>query len=175
MTLPLILGIDPGPVTSGVVLYDPVQGKVVEAWAKMPTYAVLVSARLRSMAGVHLDVWDLVNAHLAMEHIVSYGAKIGGETIDTIEPIGRIKEAWSWIDENATYKSRPDILEHITGNRKATPAECNYQLSKRFGGKDVAVGTKKQPGPLYGVTSHAWSALAVAVVASDLLRKKETP
>ncbi len=33
------------------------------------------------------------------------------------------------------------------------------------GDRASAVGTKKQPGPLYGVSSHAWQALAVAVVA----------
>jgi len=35
-----------------------------------------------------------------------------------------------------------------------------------YGGtRDAAVGTKKTPGPLYGVSGHAWQALAVAVVA----------
>jgi hypothetical protein len=29
------------------------------------------------------------------------------------------------------------------------------------------VGTKKNPGPLYGVSGHGWSALAVAVYASE--------
>jgi len=33
-------------------------------------------------------------------------------------------------------------------------------------GGDGAVGTKKAPGPLYGVKTHMWSALAVAVVAA---------
>ena len=33
------------------------------------------------------------------------------------------------------------------------------------GSRALAVGTRAQPGPLYGVTSHAWQALAVGVVA----------
>ncbi len=33
------------------------------------------------------------------------------------------------------------------------------------GDRASAVGTKAKPGPLYGVASHAWAALAVAVVA----------
>ena len=172
MTLPLILGIDPGPVTSGVVLYDPVQGKVVEAWAKMLTEKALRVTRFRRLLTDRGFVWELDRVHLAMETIVSYGARIGMETIANIELIGRIKEAWSREDANATYLSRPDILGHLTGRRNAKEADCADRLKEMHGGLN-AVGTKKNPGPLYGVTSHAWSALAVAVVASDLLRKAQ--
>ncbi len=172
MTLPLILGIDPGPVTSGVILYDPVRSRVLEAWAKMPTADALEAVRKRALSDKEGAYWCLRRVHLAMEHIVSYGAPIGKSTIDTIEPIGRIKEAWSREDANATYLSRPEILKHLTGAANSKASDCNYCIRKRFGGDDLAVGTKKQPGPLYGVTSHAWSALAVAVVASDLLRKE---
>lgn len=167
MTLPLILGIDPGPVTSGVVLYDPVQGMVVEALAKMPTVDVLEVVRKKKH-----PYWILDRVHLAMETIVSYGARVGMETLSNVELIGRIKEAWSRDDLNATYLSRPDILGHLTGRRNAKEADAADRLKEMHGGIG-AVGTKKAPGPLYGVTSHAWSALAVAVVASDCLRKSE--
>ena len=33
------------------------------------------------------------------------------------------------------------------------------------GGKCAQIGTKGQPGPLYGVSSHAWPALGVALTA----------
>ncbi len=37
-----------------------------------------------------------------------------------------------------------------------------------FGGtKEAAIGKKASPGPLYGVSSHAWQALAVAVVVAE--------
>ena len=34
------------------------------------------------------------------------------------------------------------------------------------GGGDTSGRHKDKPGPLYGVSSHAWSALAVAMTAS---------
>jgi hypothetical protein len=37
-------------------------------------------------------------------------------------------------------------------------------LLDRFGpGREVAVGTKRAPGPLYGIKGDEWSALAVAL------------
>jgi hypothetical protein len=161
MTLPLILGIDPGPVTSGVVLYDPVRGIVLEASAAMPTREVLEMVR-----AYRWDEWDLSTCHLSMEMIVSYGQRIGMETIGTIEYIGRIKEAWSRGDAFTTYKSRPEIIAHLTGAKSASEKDVKFRLTELHPG---GTGTKKSPGPLYGVTSHAWSAMAVAVVASDLL------
>jgi hypothetical protein len=37
------------------------------------------------------------------------------------------------------------------------------------GGKTPQIGTKKQPGPLYGVKGHMWAALAVALTAEKML------
>ena len=49
------------------------------------------------------------------------------------------------------------------GNRDSL---VRQRLIEMFGGdRASAVGTKAKPGPLYGVASHAWAALAVAVVA----------
>lgn len=175
MTPQLILGIDPGPTTSGVVLYDPARGIVLEADAKM------ISARIMQMLRGNCFQFDGSrvypmddNLHLAMETIVSYGARIGMETIANIELIGRIKEAWSDRDDDTTYLSRPDILGHLTGRRNAKEADCADRLKEMHGGLG-AVGTKKAPGPLYGVTSHAWSALAVAVVAAQRIEKGIAP
>lgn len=37
------------------------------------------------------------------------------------------------------------------------------------GGATPQIGTKAKPGPLYGVSSHAWAALGVAVTAKHQL------
>ncbi len=34
-------------------------------------------------------------------------------------------------------------------------------------------GTKKNPGPTYGIKSHLWAALAVAVTAYDKIKENE--
>jgi hypothetical protein len=46
---------------------------------------------------------------------------------------------------------------------RAKDANIRQALIDRFG----AVGTKKMPGPLFGVSSHYWAALAVAVYAAE--------
>ena len=48
------------------------------------------------------------------------------------------------------------------GNVKANDAGVRQALIDRLG----PPGSKKAPGPTYGVTSHAWAALAVAVAAA---------
>ena len=54
-------------------------------------------------------------------------------------------------------------------NNRAKDKNIRQALIDRFGPGKAAIGTKKAPGPLYGLKSHLWSALAVAVVAADAL------
>jgi hypothetical protein len=63
---------------------------------------------------------------------------------------------------------RRDVKLHLCGSARAKDPNIRQALLDRFG----PVGTKKAPGPLYGVKSHIWSALAVAVTASET---KEIP
>ena len=69
-----------------------------------------------------------------------------------------------------------DVLDAITGNRSCKEGPAWDRLCEMHGGdKAQAVGTKKAPGPLYGVGSHARSALAVAVVAAQRIEKGIAP
>jgi hypothetical protein len=52
--------------------------------------------------------------------------------------------------------------------RRAKDQNIRQALIDRLG----PPGTKKNPGPTYGVTSHMWSALAVAVTAHDKLKEQ---
>ena len=49
----------------------------------------------------------------------------------------------------------------------ANPRQVHVVHLSKNGGKAEAVGTVKKPGPLYGVKSYAWPALAVAVTALE--------
>ena len=51
----------------------------------------------------------------------------------------------------------------LCGSARATDANLRAALLDRYGGSGRAIGTRKAPGPLYGVKSHAWAALALAV------------
>jgi hypothetical protein len=58
---------------------------------------------------------------------------------------------------------------HLCGTNKAKDANVRQALLDMFprtgGGAVPQVGTKKEPGPLYGISTHAWPALGVAITA----------
>lgn len=105
------------------------------------------------------------SGHLAIEMIASYGMAVGSEVFDTCIWIGRFIQAW-----NGPYTQvfRKDVKMHLCGQTKAKDANVRQALIDRFGpGKDKAIGTKKNPGPLYGISGDIWAALAVAVTHYD--------
>ncbi|MBV8782506.1 MAG: hypothetical protein JO353_14005, partial [Phycisphaerae bacterium] len=51
---------------------------------------------------------------------------------------------------------------------RAKDGNIRQALIDRFGPtKERAIGKKKSPGPLYGMSGDCWSALAVAVTYAD--------
>lgn len=62
---------------------------------------------------------------------------------------------------------RRDIKLHLCNSVRAKDANIRQALIDRYGGKEKAIGKKKSPGPLYGIKSHMWAALALAVTYHD--------
>lgn len=154
-----ILAIDPGPVVSGVVLWDSEERRILQAWPEIPTPEVVEMVRDASM-GVHLRV-DIV----ACEMIASYGMAVGKEVFETCVQIGRISQEWERVRFASIRRIfRQQAKMHLCHSPKAKDANVSQALKDRFG----EVGTKKNPGPLYGVSKHAWAALAVAVYAAEV-------
>jgi len=147
-----VLGIDPGQEKSGYVVVNAegviLRYGVVENWAVLSEISVIPS-----------DDW------VAIEIIESYGQAIGKTTIDTIEWIGRFTQA---RDGDIYRVSRRNAKKCICGTTKSNDSDVRAALILRYGPtKEKAIGTHKNPGPLYGVTSHAWQALAVALTCLD--------
>ncbi len=96
--------------------------------------------------------------------IACYGMPVGAETFETCVWIGRFIEA---ANTDPALVFRKDVKMHLCHTMRAKDANIRQALLDLFpatgGGKTPQVGTKKQPGPLFGVKSHAWAALAVAV------------
>lgn len=106
-----------------------------------------------------------ITDHLAIEMIASYGMPVGREVFDTCVWVGRYVQAWGGP---YTLVYRREVKMHLCGNNAAKDANVRQALIDRFGpGKQAAIGTKKQPGPLYGVTADVWSALAIATTWMD--------
>jgi hypothetical protein len=102
---------------------------------------------------------------LAIEMIASYGMPVGREVFETCVWIGRFRQAWR-DPEAVRLVYRKDVKLHLCGSPRAKDANIWQELKDRLG----APGTKANPGPLYGVQSHARAALAVAVTVYDQMK-----
>lgn len=153
-----ILAIDPGPVQSAYVLWE---GRVCE-------HGIIDNARMLDALWGYSFLED--TPRLAIETIQSYGMPVGAETFETCIWIGRFVQHWLNISGNLIHQivmlPRKDIKLHLCGTTRAKDANIRQALLDRYGPQ----GKKANPGKLFGVKSHEWSALAVAVCAEDRIR-----
>lgn len=156
----MILAIDPGQTQSGWCVYD---GASVLHSGVYPNHDVLQLIR---------D--DYLFDDLAIEMIASYGMAVGKEVFETCVWIGRFAQAYCMPDAVRLIYRR-DVKLHLCGTSKAKDANIRQALLDMFpatgGGKTPQIGTKAMPGPLFGVSSHAWAALGVAVTAQHVIYK----
>jgi len=149
-----ILAIDPGTTESGYVLMNS-DGLAIIASGVVGNDKMLADIR-RSQLTVD---WT------AMEWVQSYGMPVGKEVFETVFWTGRFIEAclpgrWDRV-------TRGDVKRHLCGSPRARDSNVRRALLDMYphtgGGKTPAVGTKAQPGPLYGISTHCWAALGVGV------------
>ena len=145
----MIFAIDPGPKASAYVRWNGV--RVIESGWKE-------NAIVRELVATHS-----ANHDVAIENIACYGMAVGAEVFATCVEIGRFVEIATRGGVDPMLVFRKDIKLHLCGSLKAKDPNIRQALIDRFG----AVGTKKNPGPLWGVKSHIWAALAVAVMVGD--------
>lgn len=146
-----IFAIDPGQRESGWVVYS--DGRVVNC-------GVCPNESLR---GKLMDMNAFCTAPVVCEMIGHYGTGMpaGKSVFDTCVWIGRFQEL---AVDTFDIVYRPDVKLFLCGSRRAKDANIRQALIDRFGGsKEIAIGRKAEPGPLYHVKNHAWAALAVAV------------
>ena len=149
------LAIDPGPVESAIVFYDP-DAKRPAYWEKAPNVEIL-------------DHLNYVHGRtLAVECIASYGMAVGAETFSTCEWVGRFIERWlAHFGAEPRRVFRREVKLHLCNDSRAKDANIRQALIDRYGGKATAIGRKADPGPLYGISGDVWAALAVAVTAAE--------
>lgn len=155
----MIFAIDPGPTQSGWCLYDGI--RVVESGVSDNT--VLLDS-----------IPHGVGEFLAIEMIASYGMAVGRDVFETCVWIGRFMQQWNLckgVSGKHRLVYRKDVKMHLCGTMKAKDANIRQAIIDKFpatgGGKTPQIGIKSNPGPLFGVSSHAWPALGVALVVSE--------
>lgn len=152
---PPILALDPGPLLTTGVLYSRSQRRVLHIWRDEPNAGML------GLVGYEQDPVG----PLCIEWIESMGMRVGAEVFDTCRWVGRFQQAYPGP---VHLLRRGTVKLWLCGSRRAKDADVRQALLDQFGpGRELAVGTKGKPGPLYGVSAHAWSALAVAVTFAE--------
>ena len=143
-----ILAIDPGTTKSAYLIWD---GETIHAKGIADNYALRTMLKSRD-----LMPYDAV----AIEMVACYGMRVGAEVFETCVWIGRFQESVGDVPIQKVYRAQ--VKKHLkcgSGKDKHVRAA----LIKRFG----EVGTKKKPGKLFGISSHLWAALGVAVYATE--------
>ena len=150
-----ILAIDPGPTLSAFVLL--VNGNLVSfgKWENDQVRDLLKSEKIPA-------------GRIVIEEIRSYGMPVGIETFNTVRWVGRFQEIGESRGVPVALMPRQQVKLHICKSPKANDAAIRQALLDRFGpGKDRAVGTKKQPGPLFGLKADIWQALALGLTFQE--------
>lgn len=83
---------------------------------------------------------------------------------------------WGAVPGPAAWIRRSTVKLHLCGTARAKDSHVNTAVMDRFepcgGGSRPAIGTKAQPGPLYGISQggiskHVFPALAVVITYLD--------
>lgn len=152
-----VIGVDPGTETQGVVVvtntYPP---RLKGSWSALPIGSISIPPDA---------------AYCVIEWLSSYGTIVGNDTFMTALHAGMVKERAEANGIPGHLLKRPDASRILTGHRGAKDKQTKAAIKEIYtdagmatgGGKDPTKGTKSQPGPLYGISSHAWDALAVVI------------
>lgn len=153
----IVIGLDPGPEQSAYVIYN---------GATIMEHDIVENAVMRTRLETWKDDEYRKNFQLVIEQI-SMGGQIAGPSIfETCFWSGRFAEMWE--PRRWDRVRRVDVKLQIAGFMRATDKHIREALVERFGpGEQKALGKRKTPGPLYGISSHKWAALAVAVTWYD--------
>ena len=145
----IVLAIDPGNASSGVVRFD---GERVLFAGVIENPDVL-----RIIADDNSDV-------LAIELFVATNQRLGNESIETIHWGGRFHQSCG-DPESVVLVPRAQVKRALGCGHRDGDKEVNAALLRLVGPK----GTKAAPGPTFGVSSHAWAALGVAYAARKMM------
>lgn len=156
-----ILAIDPGTFESGWCLID------------TDGYHPLMFDKSDNEY-VRQRIWLLNPDIVVIEKLVSYGMRIGTETLETCEWVGRFAQfAEDHGVMRVEYVKRMEEKRCICGTPTANDKMIRDALIERFARHDkkTGKGTKGNPDWFYGFRADVWQAYAVGV--TYLMKKGE--
>lgn len=150
-----ILAIDPGPRESAYVFMSHGRDGRFE----------LHDRGMEENAVIRTCVVEYEYDVLAIEMVESFGMAVGKEVFQTVFWVGRLCEAaCNGAVGRFALVYRKDVKLNLCGNYRAKDANIRQALLDKLGPQ----GTKKAPGPTYGISKHLWSALAVGVTYAEI-------
>ena len=160
----LILGVDPGTTKTAYAVYDSDTKKILE-------FGRIANAEFLDKVGSRHFPTQYGCGHMAIEMMASMGMAVGQSTFETAVWIGRFVQAWLHVSPMHSYEFvyRADEKLHLCGNPRAKDPNIRQAIMDRYGStRELAIGKKQSPGPLFGISDDVWSALAIAITASEL-------
>ena len=157
-----ILAIDPGPVKSGLVeMYIGNGGVPSLKFCGVVENPQVLSFLRAGMGGLG---WHAV----VIEYPQCMGMVASQALLDTAGWAGRFEASFALGPSRHGYGDthrvkRTDVKLHLCGTCRAKDSNVRQALIDRWGPR----GTKKEPGPTYGIAGDAWAALAVATYWLD--------
>ena len=152
----LIIGVDPGPLKSGICGWN--------GYAPFYPNYDLNDVIFTDVNSLHLDQEKLI---LAVEKPVCQRYS-GSSVSETAVQAGIFIGIWKPKDYHLITRSK--IRWHIGKVKKTNDSVIRRKLIERI---HPDYNLHHNPGPLIGITADIWQALAVAVTCFDLLEKGE--
>lgn len=158
----MLMAIDPGPTKSGLVVLELRRARRNARPDEMPR--MLESDVAENHDLLHM-LWSWQHPVIVEAMATYQSSAVGRSTFSTLWWVGRFHQTLLNRGITPLYALRPDVLRELTGSSKAKKKAMHDTLRHRYGdGTNRSVkGTKKNPGPLYGIKSHAWDALALGL------------
>lgn len=154
-----VLAIDPGPVESGWCVF----GREWRLFGRDGVSKHWFGIKENTELLRQINNANFFRIPVVIERIASYGMPVGEDVFQTCFEIGRFDH-----DRTAHLVKRHDIKMELCKSAKAKDsniaAAVRDQITEWTGVEQRKLkGTKANPGPLYGVKSHVWAALALAI------------
>lgn len=153
-----VFAIDPGYEVSAYVLFD---GQRIVRHG-IESNAVMLAA----IGDTYAAERNPFDVSTVLEQIESYGMAVGREVFETVFWTGRFYQRAQQFAPPFRMP-RKVVKLHLCQSVRAQDSNIRVAIMDRFGGKERAIGRKAAPGPLFGIKSHEWAALAIAVTYWD--------
>lgn len=153
-----ILGIDPGTDQSAFTFWNPGNERIDQKGI-LDNNDILILLR-------ETGEYPPSKLIVAIEDIECFGMPVGREVFETVRWTGRFQEVCAYYELQCSFIKRSKIKNHLCHSSRAKDPNVRAALIERFG----PPGVKNKPGLLYGIKTHIWSALSVAVTYGDYLK-----